>query len=217
MADATQRDDDTLGIEGAWETSDSRTRREVLAFGAAGGLLAVGAMWTDDLLPATAEPRPNPTPPGQPWQALTPHEAALFEAVQDRLLPSSPAAPGARSCGTIRYLDAVFAAPDVRDDAKSLLRAGGAHLDRGARWFGKNRFAALADDQQDAILRGLERDMRLGLPFLRQMLVFTLEGFLGDPVHGGNTNEQAWRWLGHVPGQPRPTEPTFRPRPEGAK
>ena len=55
-----------------------------------------------------------------------------------------------------------------------------------------------------------DRDIRIGLRWLRAMLVLTLEGFLCDPVHGGNRDEAAWRWLGHVPGQPRPTTPYLR-------
>ena len=83
-------------------------------------------------------------------------------------------------------------------------------MDRSARWYRKNRFHELTALQQDAILRGLERDIRIGLRWLRAMLVLTLEGFLCDPVHGGNRDEAAWRWLGHVPGPPRPTTPYLR-------
>ena len=100
------------------------------------------------------------------------------------------------STNTIGYLDAAMASPDVPQDTKDLVRQGAAHVDRSARWYRKNRFHELTALQQDAILRGLERDIRIGLRWLRAMLVLTLEGFLCDPVHGGNRDMVGWKMIG---------------------
>ena len=189
--------------------STGRTRRDLLAAGTAAGLTAAGVLWWDGLL-VGGGPRVEPTPPGTAARALDPALQATLAAVQDRLLPTTPDSPGAASTNTIGYLDAAMASPDVPQDTKDLVRQGAAHVDRSARWYRKNRFHELTALQQDAILRGLERDIRMGLRWLRAMLVLTLEGFLCDPVHGGNRDEAAWRWLGHVPGQPRPTTPYLR-------
>ena len=43
------------------------------------------------------------------------------------------------------------------------------------------------------------------------MLELTLECFFGDPVHGGNVDEIAWKWIGHRPGSPRPSAPGWTP------
>lgn len=187
-----------------------RTRRDVLAAGAAGGLLAAAALWWEGLAPGLARRPLVPTPPGAPARGLDEPTWRTLAAAQDRLLPSTPDAPGAAATNAIGYLDAAFASPDVAEPVKLLLRRGAAHVDRAARWYRKDRFHELDGAQQDAILRSLERDTRIGLPWLRTMIMYTLEGFLGDPVHGGNAGEAAWRWLGHVPGVPRPTAPHFR-------
>ena len=136
---------------------------------------------------------------------MTASEAASFAAIQARLLPSSATGPGAQEAHTIGFLDGVLAADDVSTSRKATLRQGRARADEGARWYGKQAFAELQTAQQDAILRSLERDTQQGIPWLRLMLEYTLEGFLCDPVHGGNAGEVAWRWLGHKPGVPRPT------------
>jgi hypothetical protein len=48
------------------------------------------------------------------------------------------------------------------------------------------------------------------------MLAIILEAFFGDPVHGGNPDEVAWKWVGHTPGFPRPTEKNWQPRERGS-
>lgn len=189
--------------------STGRTRRDVLVAGTAAGLTAAGVLWWDGLLVGSG-PRVEPTPPGVPARALDPALYATLAAVQDRLLPTTPDAPGAASTNAIGYLDAAMASPDVPQETKDLVRQGAAHVDRSARWYRKARFHELTALQQDAVLRGLERDIRIGIRWLRAMLVLTIEGFLGDPLHGGNRDEAAWRWLGHVPGVPRPTVPHLR-------
>ncbi len=188
---------------------EGSTRRDVLAAGASGGLLAAGVLWWDGLLLGGAR-RIEAAPPGSPPRALDERTWATLAAAQDRLVPSTPGAPGAASTNAIGYLDAALASPDVPERSKELIRRGAAHIDRAARWYRKERFADLSPMQQDAILRSLERDLRIGIPWLRTMLIYTLEGYLGDPVHGGNANEAAWTWLGHRPGTPRPTTPHLR-------
>jgi hypothetical protein len=38
-----------------------------------------------------------------------------------------------------------------------------------------------------------------GPTFVRVALALTLEGFLGDPRHGGNKDGIGWRFVGHSP------------------
>ncbi|MBI3268308.1 MAG: gluconate 2-dehydrogenase subunit 3 family protein [Planctomycetes bacterium] len=43
-----------------------------------------------------------------------------------------------------------------------------------------------------------------GEGWLHDLLELSLEGFLGDPVHGGNRDEVGWRLIGYSPEGPRP-------------
>ncbi|MCA9665857.1 MAG: gluconate 2-dehydrogenase subunit 3 family protein, partial [Myxococcales bacterium] len=46
-----------------------------------------------------------------------------------------------------------------------------------------------------------------GAQFYRVVVSLMLEGFLCDPVYGGNRGEVGWKLVGHVPQLPRPLKP----------
>ena len=113
---------------------------------------------------------------------------ALAAAVE-RIVPTDDD-PGAREAGTIDY---VLARARSTADAADLYERGTDLLDRLAHESGASTFADLAADRQDVVLSSLERD---GDPFFRRLVVDTLEGFYGDPRHGGNAGAVGWRMLG---------------------
>lgn len=136
---------------------------------------------------------------------LDPAEWRTLAAVQDRILPSAPDSPGARTVRATAYLDAALAFGAEPGDCDTVKR--GAHrLDALAADRGAEDYAALSGDDQDAVLRALLKTH--GNAFFVVVLGFTLEAFLGDPVHGGNPGGVAWTWLGHRPGWPRPQAKT---------
>ena len=49
------------------------------------------------------------TPGG--WQYFTPPEAAMVEAIVDRLIPPDPESPGGKECGCAVYIDRQLAGP----------------------------------------------------------------------------------------------------------
>ncbi len=131
------------------------------------------------------------------WRAL--------EAAQDRLLPSSPGAPGARDVRATAYLDAALAEADTPAAVRARIRDGADRLDALAREHGAPDFAALQPEARDAVLAEFF-DTPEGDRWFDAVMPFTLEALLGDPVHGGNPDGIAWDWLGHRPGWPRPAE-----------
>lgn len=63
-------------------------------------------------------------------------------------------------------------------------------------------FAQLTTDQQDQVLQLLEKntltDNNLsGSLFFEQLLDNTKEGYLADPVHGGNQTLASWKLIGY--------------------
>jgi hypothetical protein len=131
-----------------------------------------------------------------------------LEAASSRLLPSAEGEPGAREAGVIRYIERALQDPYWSGARKEFLE-GVERLDRVAQFGWETSFVRLEEAQQDIVIRqvqagGEDDEGFSGEAFLHDLLVLTMEGFLGDPVHGGNRNEVGWSVIGYVPGGPRP-------------
>jgi len=74
-------------------------------------------------------------------------------------------------------------------------------LDRLAReQFSSAAFVSLQPEQQDQILTLLEKQRSA---FFSLLLEHTMQGFYGDPRHGGNRDRVGWKLIG-FPGPSRP-------------
>jgi len=131
-------------------------------------------------------------------QAEPTDSVAVLEAAAARILPSDDG-PGAREAKVGRFIDRQLQGrlSTLRPAFEQLARL----LDLWSRKsFGK-AFTALAPADQDAVVGQLARGeipVR-GFPqqaMFRGLHTLTLEGFLSDPVHGGNDGEIGWRTVG---------------------
>jgi gluconate 2-dehydrogenase gamma chain len=135
---------------------------------------------------------------------------ATLEAACARIIPSDDE-PGATEAGVVNYIDAQLALPHFAA-FKGMFLAGLRLLDDLARKQGRPSFLEAPPAVQDRVLRRVERGVRLGRGrnsrrFFRVLLAFTLEGFLGDPVYGGNRGQVGWKLIGFSPRPPRPRCP----------
>jgi len=123
--------------------------------------------------------------------------SAVLEAAAARILPSDDG-PGAREAKVGRFIDRQLAAmPALRPAFDQLARL----LDLWSQKSFAKKFTALAPGDQDAALSQLARGQIpvRGFPqeaMFRALHALTLEGFLSDPVHGGNDGEVGWRAIG---------------------
>ena len=176
------------------------------------------------------------------------HQRATIEAAMARIIPTD-ATPGAREARTIEFLDRylsglgfIYAKPDgsgfERLDGKradawqrriEIVReryvAGVEALDRTARERFGSDFAELRDDEQDDVLRTLERagdktqeaelerarmqlygapvevalqqtSAEVDLDFVPLLALHTRQGFYADPIYGGNHDRVGWDVIG---------------------
>ena len=148
-----------------------------------------------------------------------------MEAIADRIIPPDPQTPGGKDSGCAVFVDRQLAGPYGRQDGlytrppfqpgaknqgpqsdtgpaqqyrKALLA-----LDRavGSKYPGKD-FADLADDDKDAVLKGLESgELKLegadGKAFIEQAVKDVQMGFFADPIYGGNRDMVAWKMIGY--------------------
>ena len=177
-----------------------------------------GLPWT----PGSADPPAVVTADG--WRFFTPQEAATVEAIVDRLIPPDPETPGGKDCGCAVFIDRQLAGPYGRNEAWYMMgpfqegtkQQGSQSPDTIARQyrkalaalesachdkFGDKSFAALSDQQKDDVIKGLEDgsfklDGFDAKTFFAQILTDTRNGFLADPIYGGNRNLAAWKMIG---------------------
>lgn len=131
-------------------------------------------------------------------QDLPTDTLAVLEAGAARILPSD-GSPGAREANVGRFIERQLAGglSTLRPAFDQLARL----LDLWSRKSLGRSFTALAPGEQDAILGQLSRGQLpvRGFPqeaLFRALHTLTLEGFLSDPVHGGNEGQAGWRAIG---------------------
>ncbi len=154
---------------------------------------------------------------------LTQPEVQFLDAAVERLIPTDELGPGARDAGVAFYIDRQLTSAwgmhgrnyrmgpwpegtpqqgfQSRLIPQEIYRYGIADTDAHCkRQYGK-AFHLLAAEQQDEVLKGLEKGV-IDLPSLPSKLFFGLlwrnteEGFFSDPVYGGNRDKVGWRLLG---------------------
>ena len=151
-------------------------------------------------------------------------EADFLDAATGRLIPADALGPGAREAGVTFFLDRQMVGPYGRAERwytqgpwregtkeqgyqlklspAQLYRLAIGALDSHCRsQFGGKPFAQIGADRQDALLKDMEKG-KLELadapvkPFFDLLLQNTIEGFLADPMYGGNRDFAGWKLIG---------------------
>jgi gluconate 2-dehydrogenase gamma chain len=210
------------------EKSNGLTRRQLLKTSAAS--LAVGAAATAKAATVVGVPQWVPFDHNGPmhydtpgWQFFTATEAHEVEAIVARLIPADDLSVSGKDAGCAVFIDRQLAGEygtfgrlymqgpfqkgtPMQGDQSELVpreryRLGLAGLDAYCQKQLQKSFSALAPEQQDKILTGLEKgeitldgiDAKL---FFSQILGNTMEGFFADPVYGGNRDMVSWKMIG---------------------
>jgi gluconate 2-dehydrogenase gamma chain len=136
-------------------------------------------------------------------------EAKVMAAWLERLLPGGvpTSTPGATEAGVLRYLDRELSKREFAGYARQIRRVT-VLLERTAQDSGALHFYELDPSSQENILTRAQRGELGGRletqRIFEAVLLLALEGYLGDPKHGGNKDAQVWRSLGETPACPMP-------------
>ena len=204
------------------------TRRQLLV---ASSLMGVGALAATQAhaaagmpwAPNTAYP-PLAASPG-PWLFLTPAEAAVLEAIVDRLIPPDAQGPGGKDAGCAVFIDRQLAGPYGVYDGwymegpfpsdplpsqgmqsplvpRVRYRQGLAALTKYVRaTYNGQDFQAIPAAEQDKVITGLQTGA-IKLDGFDSKMLFdtiyanTIEGFFADPIYGGNRDMAGWKLVG---------------------
>ena len=129
------------------------------------------------------------------WRFLTAGEGRTLEALCEQIVPADQT-PGAAWAGVVNYIDRQLMGPFRKQ--RQAYRSGLAALDQAAQQFGGKPFAALEPARQTALLAGghLSNVEGEGRGFFMMVIAHTMQGYYGDPRHGGNREAASWRMLG---------------------
>jgi gluconate 2-dehydrogenase gamma chain len=130
---------------------------------------------------------------------LDPLARAALRALASRLIPADELGPGAVEAGADHYI--VTALQEALTSQADSYRAGLSAVDHESRRDTGHRFAELDPPGQDELLERWAGSALLG-EFIETVREHTIEGFLCDPVHGGNRGRIGWDLIGYTPPGP---------------
>lgn len=168
---------------------------------------------------SSASPHPAYSP-----SFFHPAEWTFLAAAVARLIPADDTGPSAIEAGVPEFIDKQMEGPfghaatwytqgpfvesppefgyQGKMPPRDVYRAGMAAVDSYCKSaFDGKLFAQLDAAKQDQVLKGLESsDIKLegvsGATFFSFLLQNTKEGYLSDPIHGGNKNAGSWKMIG---------------------
>jgi gluconate 2-dehydrogenase gamma chain len=156
---------------------------------------------------------------------FTAEEAAVVDAIVDRLIPTDELGPGAKDAGVTTFIDRQLTGPYGGHDTlymqgpfsqtplptqglqspltpRQQYRLGLAALGSYcATTFSGRGFVQLTIDEQEKLLAGMEKG-EVKLPNFQSRMLFsaihgnTIEGYFADPIYGGNRDMAGWKLVG---------------------
>lgn len=136
-----------------------------------------------------------------PWRFLTVDEAKTLAALCDQIIPADED-PGGAWAGVVNYIDRQLCGP--LQHLRSSYRAGIVAVEKSSRVLYGSDFAGLTTAQQVEVLTLMEQGRApreawkqiSSTEFFDLLLDQTMQGFYGDPRHGGNREGTSWKMLG---------------------
>lgn len=136
-----------------------------------------------------------------PWRFLTVDEARTLAAISDQIIPPDQD-PGASWAGVVNYIDRQLCGPFK--NLQKTYRQGLAAVDQSSRARWGKVFADIRLEQQLELLRGMEAGSASEqvwgdispAAFFSLLVDHTMQGYYGDPRHGGNRDGVSWKMLG---------------------
>ena len=128
---------------------------------------------------------------------FTPAQAATVKAIAEQFVPQDDAS-GAQQAGVLFYIDGLLIGKFGRFYVE--------HYQSGLRLVNQlsqkqfhHDFSGLAAEQQLSLLQALESGTGAGAEgqrFFALILQHTMQGYYGDPEHGGNRGGTSWKMIG---------------------
>ena len=137
---------------------------------------------------------------GTPRRCLSVDEARTLEAMCDRIIPADQD-PGAAWAGVVTFIDRQLVGPYRR--FRKTYKWGLAGTNGTSLAMFAKPFAGLTPQQKDTVLQSMDKGQARGedwkqvsaKSFFDLVVTHTMQGFYGDPRHGGNRDRVSWKML----------------------
>ena len=127
---------------------------------------------------------------GAYWRFFAAAEARTVEANCEQIIPAD-VFPGASQAGVVRFIDLQLTRHYKK--YRDAYRKGVAAVETASIERFQKSFADIPSDQQEEVLGVIrEKDPE----FFALIRAHTMQGYYGDPRHGGNCDEVSWKMLG---------------------
>jgi gluconate 2-dehydrogenase gamma chain len=134
------------------------------------------------------------------WNFLTNKEGALLEAIAEQFIPADQD-PGAQEACVVNFIDTQLVKHYIR--FQQTYRSGLQAFQNTCEALTKQKFEKLNSAEQIAFLEKMERNdvpkdhwiTQQPASFFRLMLNHCMQGFYGDPRHGGNCNHVSYAMI----------------------
>jgi gluconate 2-dehydrogenase gamma chain len=133
-----------------------------------------------------------------PFKYFNPEQAACVEAITEQIIPADQD-PGAKWAGVVHYIDLSLAGEFA--ELRPIYQAGLSRLGELTKAVSDHPFSDLDFALQTSVLEKLQSDApgtpssTSGQHFFALVRRQTIEGFFGDPKHGGNRDYVGWKVL----------------------
>ena len=138
-------------------------------------------------------------------RVLTSGKKRILKEVLRHLFPATQNAPGADDINALIYLQVVLLDPQLDPRDQNFIINGIQWLEEECQKLFALSFPELKTEQKEQLLREIEKE-GWGERWLSYLLKYIFESLLTDPLYGGKPDGVGWKWLGHVPGYPRPNQ-----------
>jgi len=136
-----------------------------------------------------------------PWRFLTVDEARTLAAICDQIIPPDQD-PGAAWAGVVNYIDRQLCGP--LEHLRNSYRQGITAVNKSSHALYGTGFVGLAEAKQVELLTLMEQGRApneawtqfSAAAFFGLLVDQTMQGFYGDPRHGGNREGASWKMLG---------------------
>jgi gluconate 2-dehydrogenase gamma chain len=166
--------------------SNAMDRRDFLKSIAASGTVAIASL---PLLGANVQ-----RPLASGCKFFTIPQATLIQSIAEQMVPTDKD-PGGKAAGVVFYVDGVLAGPYGKF-YRNRYEEGLPMVDAISQKRFGNTFVSVSSEQQTAVLKDLQSPNAAEHEFFGLLLRHVMEGYYGDPEHGGNRDGASWKMIG---------------------